>query len=123
MSVSRYAFLITFCLRKPPSSVFPIIPYLETSSVAEVGYFWLPCGQFDSGYFWLTDLVDKLILITGLTIRSSEIIPEMREAYFKCSVCDSVEKSVLYRSKINEPTECKNCHSKLFLPALSSIGT
>jgi DNA replication licensing factor MCM4 len=59
------------------------------------------------------DDIDKLISISGLTIRSSEIIPEMREAYFKCSVCDSIEKSVLYRSKINEPTECKNCHSKL----------
>jgi DNA replication licensing factor MCM4 len=59
------------------------------------------------------DDIDKLVSITGLTIRSSEIIPEMREAHFKCSVCESRENSILIRNKINEPTECKNCKSKL----------
>ncbi len=57
--------------------------------------------------------IDKLVSITGLTIRTSEIIPEMREAHFKCSVCESRENSILIRNKINEPTECKNCKSKL----------
>lgn len=59
------------------------------------------------------DDIDKLVSITGLAIRTSEIIPEMREAYFKCSVCDQKEIVILYRNKINEPTECQNCRSKL----------
>ena len=50
--------------------------------------------------------IDKLISITGIVIRTSEIIPEMREAYFKCSICGAVVKSQLERSMIVEPTEC-----------------
>jgi DNA replication licensing factor MCM4 len=56
--------------------------------------------------------IDKLISITGITIRNSEIIPEMREAFFKCAVCGKTEVSLLTRSKIVEPNECKSCKSK-----------
>lgn len=56
--------------------------------------------------------IDRLINITGLTIRNSEIIPEMREAFFKCSICGKMETALLQRSKIVEPIECKNCKSK-----------
>ena len=56
--------------------------------------------------------IDKLIMIRGISVRNSEIIPEMREAFFKCSVCGKIENSVLQRSKIVEPSECKGCKSK-----------
>lgn len=56
--------------------------------------------------------IDRLISITGLTIRNSEIIPEMREAFFKCSICGKLETAVLQRSRITEPSECKNCKSR-----------
>lgn len=56
--------------------------------------------------------IDKLISITGLTIRASEIVPEMREAFFKCAVCGQQEIALLQRSKITEPNECKVCKSK-----------
>ncbi len=56
--------------------------------------------------------IDKLICISGLVIRNSEIIPEMRDAFFKCSVCNKTETSLLQRSKIIEPNECKNCNTK-----------
>lgn len=56
--------------------------------------------------------IDKLVSIPGIIIRTSEIIPEMREAYFKCSVCHNVEKSILQRSIIIEPIDCKSCKVK-----------
>lgn len=56
--------------------------------------------------------IDKLICITGLVIRNSEIIPEMREAHFRCAICGKVENAILNRSKIVEPNDCKNCKSK-----------
>jgi DNA replication licensing factor MCM4 len=56
--------------------------------------------------------IDKLICITGITIRNSEVIPEMRSAHFKCTVCGLTEIPPLQRSKITEPSECKNCKSK-----------
>jgi DNA replication licensing factor MCM4 len=56
--------------------------------------------------------IDKLICITGITIRNSEVIPEMRSALFKCAVCGLIQSSELQRSKVTEPSECKNCSSK-----------
>jgi DNA replication licensing factor MCM4 len=58
------------------------------------------------------DDIDRLIAITGLVIRNSEIIPEMKEAYFKCSICGRLENIQLQRGKITEPHECKNCKTK-----------
>jgi DNA replication licensing factor MCM4 len=58
------------------------------------------------------DDIDRLISITGLVIRNSEIIPDMKEAYFKCSICGKVETVQLQRGKITEPNECLNCKTK-----------
>ena len=59
------------------------------------------------------DDIDKLVSIKGLVIRTSEIIPELREAFFQCSICLREERSIAQRSRITEPSECKNCHSKV----------
>ena len=56
--------------------------------------------------------IDKLISVNGIVIRTSDIMPEMREAYFKCTICNQIEKSVLERSMITEPSICKNCKVK-----------
>ena len=58
------------------------------------------------------DDIDKLISISGIVIRTSEVIPEMKEALFKCTVCNKYEHSILNRGMITEPVECSSCHSK-----------
>ena len=58
------------------------------------------------------DQIDRLVAIKGIVIRTSEIIPEMRAAYFKCTMCGSVEISYLERTMIVEPAECKICKTK-----------
>lgn len=58
------------------------------------------------------DDIDKLISISGIVIRTSEVIPEMKDAFFKCTVCNKKEHSILNRGMITEPVECKSCHSK-----------
>ena len=58
------------------------------------------------------DDIDKLISISGIVIRTSEVIPEMKEALFKCTVCNKYERSILNRGMITEPVECTSCHSK-----------
>ena len=58
------------------------------------------------------DDIDKLISISGIVIRTSEVIPEMKEALFKCTVCNKYEHSILNRGMITEPIECSSCHSK-----------
>lgn len=44
--------------------------------------------------------------IKGLVIRTSPIIPDMREAFFKCHVCNHTVKVDIDRGRIAEPTEC-----------------
>lgn len=55
--------------------------------------------------------IDQLISICGMVIRSSNIIPEMREAFFKCIVCSYTTSTELERGRIHEPTLCSNCNT------------
>lgn len=56
--------------------------------------------------------VDQLIVIKGLVIRSSPILPDMRIAYFKCSSCNSSTTIESFKGKIQEPSTCSHCHTK-----------
>lgn len=58
--------------------------------------------------------MDKLISIKGLVIRTTPVIPDMKDAFFKCSVCNHSVIVSLDRGKIREPTECPRprCASK-----------
>lgn len=50
--------------------------------------------------------LDKLITIKGLIIRVSNIIPDMRVAYFVCSSCGHSMTVESIRGNISEPTRC-----------------
>lgn len=50
--------------------------------------------------------MDKLVSIKGLVIRTTPIIPDMKEAFFRCSVCHHTVKVDIDRGKIAEPTVC-----------------
>lgn len=56
--------------------------------------------------------IDKLICVKGIVIRTSDIIPEMKEAHFKCSCCGYRKCVPVYRAQIEQPTECPNCKTK-----------
>ncbi|KAJ6641100.1 DNA replication licensing factor MCM4 [Pseudolycoriella hygida] len=55
--------------------------------------------------------IDQLITISGMVIRTSNIIPEMREAFFKCIVCSFTTSVEIDRGRIHEPTLCSNCNT------------
>ncbi|XP_017777636.1 PREDICTED: DNA replication licensing factor MCM4 [Nicrophorus vespilloides] len=55
--------------------------------------------------------IDQLITISGMVIRSSNIMPEMREAFFKCIVCSFSTAIEIDRGRIAEPTLCTNCNT------------
>lgn len=50
--------------------------------------------------------IDKLVSVKGLVIRSSPIIPDMKEAFFKCHVCNHTVQVEIDRGTISEPTQC-----------------
>lgn len=56
--------------------------------------------------------IDLLITISGMVIRLSSLIPEMREALFKCYVCGNTSSIEIDRGRICEPTLCTNCNTK-----------
>jgi len=55
--------------------------------------------------------INKLKTVSGMVIRCSTVIPEMREAFFKCSVCDSSKAVEVDRGRISEPALCTHCNS------------
>jgi DNA replication licensing factor MCM4 len=56
--------------------------------------------------------IDKLITIKGIVIRNSDVIPEMKEACFKCYKCFQTESVYVVMGKIQEPDACKNCKTR-----------
>ncbi|TDZ27171.1 DNA replication licensing factor mcm4 [Colletotrichum spinosum] len=58
--------------------------------------------------------MDRLISIKGLVIRATPVIPDMKQAFFSCSVCNHSVTVDIDRGKIREPAECprQRCASK-----------
>ncbi len=50
--------------------------------------------------------MDRLVSIKGLVIRTTPVIPDMKDAFFRCSVCHHSLKVDIDRGKIAEPTRC-----------------
>ncbi|KAF2730143.1 MCM-domain-containing protein, partial [Polyplosphaeria fusca] len=50
--------------------------------------------------------MDKMVSLKGLVIRATPVIPDMKDAFFRCSVCNHTVKVDLDRGKITEPTRC-----------------
>lgn len=55
--------------------------------------------------------IDQLITISGMVIRTSNIIPEMREAFFRCNICSNTSSVEVDRGRILEPTLCAMCNT------------
>ncbi|KAL4588857.1 hypothetical protein LXL04_001754 [Taraxacum kok-saghyz] len=59
--------------------------------------------------------IEKMVSVKGMVIRCSSIIPEIREAVFRCIVCGHFsEPIVVDRGQISEPTVCmkEECKTK-----------
>ena len=50
--------------------------------------------------------MDKLVSVKGLVIRTTPVIPDMKDAFFRCSVCHHTLKVDIDRGKIAEPARC-----------------
>lgn len=54
--------------------------------------------------------IDQLVTISGMVIRTSQLIPEMQEAFFRCQVCAFSARVEVDRGRIAEPAVCRNCN-------------
>ncbi len=56
--------------------------------------------------------INHLIAFNGIIIRCSEIQPEMKEAYYRCTICRHVEPVPNEGGRIPEPQDCVRCRTK-----------
>ena len=58
--------------------------------------------------------IDTVVSVKGLVIRTTPVIPDMKDAFFQCSVCNHTTIAEIYRGRIAEPSECPReaCKSK-----------
>jgi len=52
--------------------------------------------------------IDRLVCIKGMITRSSPVIPDMKMAFFKCTVCGTESEAPVQDGRIKEPTYCPN---------------
>jgi DNA replication licensing factor MCM4 len=57
--------------------------------------------------------IDKLITLKGIVIRTSDTVPEMKEACYKCCKCKKEEYKYVERGRITEPEFCDNCKGRM----------
>ncbi|KAG5364874.1 DNA replication licensing factor MCM4 [Yarrowia sp. E02] len=64
--------------------------------------------------------IDNLVCVKGLSLRSTQVIPDMKEAVFKCSVCNHTEPVQIERGIIAEPVMCPRtvCQSRYSMQIL-----
>ena len=53
--------------------------------------------------------IDKLVSLKGMVLRASALIPDMKQAFFRCSVCARDETVAIDRGHIHEPVKCGGC--------------
>lgn len=56
--------------------------------------------------------INQLKTISGMVIRCSNIIPEMKIAHFECSICHNTTTVEVERGRIPEPANCTQCNTK-----------
>lgn len=56
--------------------------------------------------------IDQLISIKGMVTRCSQIIPDIRRAYFECNDCKKGFENSIDRGRITEPSKCDHCNSR-----------
>ena len=48
-----------------------------------------------------------------MVTRVSPVIPDLKQGYFRCTVCRHEKEVMIDRGRIDEPTSCENCSAKL----------
>mmetsp|Transcript_27161 Transcript_27161/g.58199 ORF Transcript_27161/g.58199 Transcript_27161/m.58199 type:complete len:853 (+) Transcript_27161:2791-5349(+) len=54
--------------------------------------------------------IDTLLSLRGMVVRTSPVIPDLKVAFFQCSICGNTDQVTIDRGRIAEPTQCPTCH-------------
>lgn len=56
--------------------------------------------------------INHLISIQGIIIRTSDIYPEMKDAFFRCCNCKYNVQAKIDRGRVQEPSVCEKCGTR-----------
>lgn len=54
--------------------------------------------------------IDTLLSLRGMVVRTSPVIPDLKVAFFQCSICGQTDQVTIDRGRIAEPGQCPTCH-------------
>ena len=57
--------------------------------------------------------IDQLVSVRGMIIRTSQVIPDLKQAFFQCMMCRSTTEVMIDRGRIQEPNTCTNCSARM----------
>src|SRR6476661_10724536 len=58
------------------------------------------------------EVIDKLIGVSGMVVRSSEVKPLAKKIGYRCTSCNAVNEAILKGLLLKKPTKCSNCDEK-----------
>ncbi|AIC15577.1 minichromosome maintenance protein MCM [Nitrososphaera viennensis] len=58
------------------------------------------------------DLIDKLVSVSGMVVRSSEVKPLAKKVAYKCANCNAVTEATLKGLVLKKPSKCIACGEK-----------
>ena len=64
--------------------------------------------------------IDQLHSIKGMVVRCSPIIPDLKQAHFRCFVCAHHVEVVIDHGRIDEPGACTECGKQGSMVLLSN---
>ena len=56
--------------------------------------------------------VDQLVAIRGMVIRTSNLIPDLKMAFFRCNACNNSKEVMMDRGRIDHPEICDRCNNR-----------
>jgi len=56
--------------------------------------------------------IDTMLCIRGMVLRTSSVIPELKQAYFRCCICFDAVDVLINMGRIDEPISCAACKAK-----------
>ncbi|RAW32282.1 DNA replication licensing factor [Phytophthora cactorum] len=57
--------------------------------------------------------IDQLVCLKGMVTRCSGVLPDLKEAFFRCAMCHATTQVALDRGRIEEPTSCTRCQARM----------
>jgi len=62
--------------------------------------------------------IDKLVSVKGMVTRCSGVVPDLRTAFFRCTLCGNTQTVLNDNGHVAEPTQCGNCENQFTMELL-----